>query len=100
MSIFATQKETITIEGVNFVIKKLSLEKQLTISSLYTANKQDEAMLALIESSVETWDAKDDLNNPVLLENKSIRNLAVDVANKLSEKIMAFNNLNKEQVKN
>ena len=100
-SIFATnQKKAIVIEGVNFTIKKLSLEKQLTIAALYNANKPEEAILALIQNCVEQWDAKDDLNNPVVLNNDSIKALSVDVANKLSDEIMNFNGLNKEQVKN
>lgn len=101
MSIFATnQKKTIVIENVNFTIRKLSLEKQLTIAALYNANKPEEAILGLIQNCVEKWDAKDDNGSEVALSNDSIKALSVDVANKLSDEIMTFNGLNKDQVKN
>ena len=101
MSIFATgQKKSVKIEDVNVVIKKLSLEKQLTVSSLYNQNKPDEAILALILNCVESWDAKDTLGNDVPMSPESIKSLSVDAANKLSDEILTFNNLNKDQVKN
>lgn len=101
MSIFSTnQKKSITIEDVHFVIKKLSLEKQLTIAALYSSNRSEEAVMALIMSCLDSWDAKDDSGVPVVFSIDAVKSLSVDVANKLSDEIMSFNNLNKDQVKN
>lgn len=100
MSIFATQKKIIKIDDVTITIKKLSLEKQLTISALYTANKPEEAVLALIHNCVDSWDAKDDAGNLVAFDQNSVKSLSVEAANKLSDEILSFNNLSKDQVKN
>lgn len=100
MGIWANQKKTVKIEDVNFVIKKLSLEKQITIASMFQAGKGDEAALGLLQACIDNWDAKDDAGNLVPLDVNHLKNMSIEVANKLSEEIWAFNNLTKDQVKN
>lgn len=100
MSILANQKKEVVIDGVRFTIKKLSVEKQSTIAQLWSANKHIESTIALLQNCLVAWDAKEDDGTPIPLNEDSLRNMAVDVANKVSEEIMSFNGLNKEQAKN
>ena len=101
MSIFAKgQKKNVVIDGVNFVIKKLSLEKQMTIKALYDNKKEEEGVLAMINFCLESWDAKNDDGNVVPISPEAIKDMSIDVANRLGDEIMSYNSPTKDEAKN
>ena len=101
MSIFAEDyTKALTIEGVNIVIKKLSLKDQLEAAKKFNAGDDSSGSLDLLTKSIVSWGVKDKDGKDVPISTDNLGRLRADVVNDLIKEISAFNSIGEQEIKN